>query len=94
MLYQLTCTEVKYKTYLLLIIREEISVVIQLQKVFQQFLTMDTRKDISKAFRIHYSKRLSNLHFTQVNEFCFNWFDFCRFDNTSSLHMKDLPPFL
>ena len=51
MLYQLTCTEVKYKTYLLLIIREEISVVIQLQKVFQQFLTMDTRKDISKAFK-------------------------------------------
>ena len=51
MLYQLTCTEVKYKTDLLLIIREEISVVIQLQKVFQQFLTMDTRKDISKAFK-------------------------------------------
>ena len=52
MLYQLTCTEMKYKTDLLLIIREEISVAIQLQKVFQQFPTMDTRKDISKAFSI------------------------------------------
>ena len=74
MLYRLTRTEVKYKMDLLLIFREEINVVTQLQEVFQQFLTMDTRKDISKAFRIHYTKRLSNLHFTQVKEFCFNWF--------------------